>query len=112
LSFYQISSSEQPRSIRLRMLNAAELMAQGRLQEANAVAQGARQLLPHYDEVWIQSADIALRRGQLDEAESYLRRAMQLGRGMKAANRLQQLFELRSATTMPERRDTPTAPGN
>jgi hypothetical protein len=103
LGFYRYSIDQQPASIRLRMLLIAELMSRGELDAADREAQSARELLPEYDEIWIQSADVAVAQRDLDRAEQYLRKAMTLGRGAKAAIRLQLIFEKRATTTSPSR---------
>jgi hypothetical protein len=106
LSFYQWSAREQPKSIRLRMLLVAELMNQGKLDEAAREAARARQLLGQYHEVWIQSADVAMAMGHFDEAEAFLRRAIAVTpRGIsinKSAGRLELLARKGApATTEP-----------
>jgi hypothetical protein len=108
LLFYELSSREQPQSIRLRMLIAHELLTLGRLDEAADVAQRARELLPEYHEVWIQSSDIAAALGRFDEAEAHLREAIRVtprsGNIAKAAERIERLNRMRAttgATTMP-----------
>src|SRR5204862_1560318 len=85
LTFYQTSLAEQPRSIRLYMLLASELMSQNRLKEASEVMDRARNEMPNYNEVWIQSGVIALARGRLDEADAFLDHALQLKPNFKAA---------------------------
>jgi len=103
LGFYQSASQQQPKSIRLRMLIIAELMNRGGLDAAAAEAAQARQLLPQYHEIWIQSADVDLALGRLDEAETFLKHAIRIApRSMsinKAAGRLELLNEKRAAAT-------------
>jgi hypothetical protein len=103
LSFYEWAAQSQPKSIRLRMLIIAELMSQGRLDEAAAEAAKARQLLPQYHEIWIQSADVDMKLGRLDEAEAFLKHAIRIApRGVninKATGRLEVLSEKRAAAT-------------
>jgi len=84
LSFYQTALEEQPRSIRLYMLTASELMSQKRLDEAADVVARGRELMPDYHEIWIQSGVIALEAGKLDDADAYLDHALQLKPGFKA----------------------------
>ncbi|MBC8109224.1 MAG: hypothetical protein H7Z14_21740 [Anaerolineae bacterium] len=104
-SFYEYSIAHQPDSIRLRMLLIAELQREKKLDEADRVAADARALLPEYDEIWIQSADLASARGEFDRAEEYLNRAMTIRPSNKAAGRLQQLYEERAkAATQPTSR--------
>jgi tetratricopeptide (TPR) repeat protein len=96
-SFYEYSIARQPNSIRLRMLFIAELENQRKFDEADRVAAEAREILPEYDEIWIQSADIASERGDFDRAEEYLNHAMKIRPSNKAAGRLQQLYDQRAA---------------
>jgi tetratricopeptide (TPR) repeat protein len=95
--FYEYSIAQQPDSIRLRMLLIAELQSQGKLDEADRVAADARGVLPEYDEIWIQSADIAIARGDFNRAHEYLDRAMKIRPSNKAAGRLQQVYERRAS---------------
>jgi tetratricopeptide (TPR) repeat protein len=97
-SFYRYSIANQPKSVRLRMLLIAELQGQRRLDEADAVARDARQLLPEYDEIWLQSADIAEARGDFDRARGYLEHAMKIKPRNKTAMRMQMLDEKRAST--------------
>ena len=84
------------------MLLIAELQSQGKLDEADRVAADARATLPEYDEIWIQSADLAAARGDLDCAEEYLNRAMKIRPSNKAAGRIQELNDRRArAATQP-----------
>jgi tetratricopeptide (TPR) repeat protein len=78
LRFYQICSAAQPLSVRLHMLVAIESLSQGKMDQAKAADAAGRESLPNYSEVWIQSAQIALARGEFDEADRYLRQAMSL----------------------------------
>ena len=80
------------------MLLIAELQSEGKLDQADRVASDARTLLPEYDEIWIQSADIAAARGELDRARLYLERAMTIKPREKTAFRLQSLDERRATT--------------
>jgi hypothetical protein len=98
LGFYQWASEQQPKSIRLRMLVTAELMTQGRLDEAAEAVERAREILPEYDEIWIQSAEVAEKRGRFDEAERFLQTAMRIRASVKADARLQRVGARRAAT--------------
>jgi hypothetical protein len=98
LNFYRTSSAQQPGSIRLRMLLASELMSRHQLDEAADVAAGARAEMPAYDEVWIQSAVIALARDRLPEADAFLDRALQLKPSLKAAGWKERVAQRRAAT--------------
>jgi len=98
LIFYQTSLSEQPRSIRLYMLLASELMSQNRLKEASEVMDRARHEMPNYNELWIQSGVIALARDRFDEADTFLDHALQLKPNLKAAAWKQKVSQKRAAT--------------
>lgn len=113
LSFYEWAAQTQPKSIRLRMLLVAELMNQGRLDDAAREAARARQALPRYHEIWIQSADVAMAMGRFDEAEADLHRAIAVTpHGIninKAAGRLELLAQKRAAAAASATQPT-TAP--
>ncbi len=96
-TFYEYSIARQPESIRLRMLLIAELQSQKKLDEADRVAADARAMLPEYDEIWIQSADLAMARNDFDRAAAYLHRAMTIRPSNKAAGRIQELNDRRAA---------------
>jgi hypothetical protein len=74
--FYEISLREQPGSIRLYILRIAEEISRDDLDQAARLTEEACERLPDYWEVWIARADVAMRRGRFDEADGYLRRAM------------------------------------
>jgi hypothetical protein len=101
LSFYEWCVAEQPGSVRLRMLLTGALADAGRLDDARAMIRSARELLPNYDELWIQSADIEIKAGDLDAAERYLTHAMQMNPRLKTESWLRRVGELRSASTQP-----------
>jgi hypothetical protein len=78
LRFYEESSADQPKSVRLDMLVTVESLSQGKLDEAEEADRKGREALPDYTQVWIQSAQIALARGRFDEANAYLDQAMKI----------------------------------
>jgi hypothetical protein len=80
LPFYATSLAEQPESIRLRILLADEYRRRGDLASAERVVSEAREKLPEYWDVWLQSAQIAMDQGKFDEAEAYLSRASRISR--------------------------------
>ena len=75
--FYVTSLREQPGSIRLYLLLTSEYLSQGRLQDAERLAEEASRRLPDYWEVWIARANVAMERGDFAEAERLLLRAME-----------------------------------
>jgi hypothetical protein len=78
LEFYRISSQEQPKSIRLYMLQASAYQSRGQLEQAERVLAQARSVLPNYWEIWFQSALIAMDQGKFSEAQQDIDRAMQI----------------------------------
>lgn len=96
LSFYHQSLAHQPKSIRLHLLDAYELMAQGhakgnelweppkdaaearRLVEAADILRRGRELLPDYWDVWTFSGYVAMKLNDLDAARDYFQRAFDL----------------------------------
>ncbi len=87
-AFYEWASRQQPRSVRLHMLIVADRLARDDLDGAAVEAAAGRAVLPDYDEIWIQSADVAIAQGHFDEARKMLMRAMELRPSMKAAGRM------------------------
>ncbi len=82
LSFYQTSMKEQPRAIALYLLVAEEFDQMGKLDAAEKTLAQAREVMPDYDSVWIQSAIIALKQDRLDDADKYLDVAYGLRRSL------------------------------
>ncbi|HWP41002.1 MAG TPA: glycosyltransferase family 39 protein [Tepidisphaeraceae bacterium] len=68
LEFYRRSLQEQPQSIRLVMLLAAEYAARGQLDEAEQVVRHGTRMLPEYWDIWKQRGVIAMMRGDWEEA--------------------------------------------
>jgi hypothetical protein len=83
LRFYEIRSAEQPLSVRLHMLVAVESLTRGRFDEAKEADRLGRASLPTYTEVWIQSAQVAIARGEFDEAQRYLTHAWDIQPSVK-----------------------------
>jgi hypothetical protein len=98
LSFIEQSLAEQPNSIRLRIQLGEELRDRGRFEEAARVAAEGRRLYPEYFEIWVQSGEIALDLGRLDEAEQFLLTAGHIRPGAKVAAWLTKVAEARAAT--------------
>ncbi|WP_428936749.1 glycosyltransferase family 39 protein [Fontivita pretiosa] len=68
LEFYRKSLEEQPQSIRLVMLLAAEYAARGQLDEAEQVVRRGTEMLPEYWDIWKQCGVIAMMRRDWEEA--------------------------------------------
>jgi hypothetical protein len=102
LHFYQLSSAQQPKSVRLHMLVAVECLSQGNLDQAKAAARAGRESLPDYTEVWIQSAQIAMAQAQFDEAAHYLDEAMSIAPSVKITGWQNKLAEMRTAAHNPQ----------
>lgn len=75
---YQTVIAQEPGSLRVRIILAEELRRRGQLEQAATVLAQARQLLPDYYLPWLRSAQVAMDRGRLAEAESYLDHAQQM----------------------------------
>jgi hypothetical protein len=69
---YETVIAEEPNSLRVRIVLAEEYRRAGRLEEAANVLADARRVLPDYYLPWLRSAQVAMDRGRLDEAELYL----------------------------------------
>ncbi|MCC7349154.1 MAG: hypothetical protein IT446_01170 [Phycisphaerales bacterium] len=72
IRLYQSTIAEEPRSLRVRIILAEELRRRGQLRQAAEVLAEAREVLPEYYLTWLRSAQVAMDRGRLDEAEHYL----------------------------------------
>lgn len=100
LQAYRHAVETQPKSVRLRMLLASELVARGRLDEAAEVARRAVETEPDYQEPYILAAAVELERRDPDAAEVWLRAALGLPRlktPAKVAAYLDRVVELRAA---------------
>jgi len=97
LSFYELTSAAQPKSVRLHMLVAIESLSQGKMDQAKEADRAGRESLPDYPEVWIQSAQIALAAGEFDQAEAFLKRAMDIQPSLKVTHWLARVADARSA---------------
>jgi protein O-mannosyl-transferase len=97
LRFYELTSAAQPKSVRLHMLVAVESLSQGKMGEAKEADRAGRESLPDYPDVWIQSATIALAAGEFDEADVYLKRAMEIQPSVKATHWQARVAEARAA---------------
>lgn len=72
VKLYESVIAEEPESLRVRIVLAEELRRRGQLDEAAGVLADARRVLPDYYLPWLRSAQVAMQRGRLDEAEKYL----------------------------------------
>ncbi len=100
LNFYQASLAQQPKAIRLYMLVASELMSQHKLDEAAAVVASGREVMPDYNEIWLQSGVIALEQNRFDEADAYIDHAIHLKPNLKGLGWKEKVAH-RRATTNP-----------
>jgi len=69
---YETIIAQEPRSLRVRILLAEEDQRRGQLEQAAHVLAEARRVLPDYYLPWLRSAQVAMARGRLEEAEQYL----------------------------------------
>jgi Tfp pilus assembly protein PilF len=103
LSFYQTTLREQPESIRLQLLLISEHLSRGEFPAAEATAQRATEQLPEYWEGWVARANVAMQQGKLDDADRYLRIAVETEGNPTAriARWMARVDELRRAATQP-----------
>jgi hypothetical protein len=78
LTFYRISLSEEPRSVRLHVLLVGELLKRGDVDAAARVNEAGLAIAPDYWKPWADAARIAARRGDLQGAAEALGRAWKL----------------------------------
>mgnify|MGYP001316356118 CR=1 FL=1 len=104
LRLYTAAVEDQPRSVRLRMLLASELIDRRRLDDALAAAEGAVRLQPDYHEAYLMAAVVQTERGCFDSAEALLNQALAaptLKNPSKIAGYLGRVRNLRAASTRP-----------
>lgn len=86
-AFYRWSLRNEPKAMRVHQTLLAELIKEGKLDEAAEVAASGRAVMPEYWDVFLNSALVAEKRGRWDEAEGYYATAMKLKPGI-ASNAL------------------------
>lgn len=99
LTFYEESVKAQPRSIKLRILQASELMNQKRFEEAAQVAAAAREIAPDAPEPWYQSGYIESQRGDYELARKFLEECVRLSKNPTKPVAMMQKMEATMATT-------------
>jgi hypothetical protein len=67
LTFYERSVADQPRSARLRVLLAGELIDRGDIEQARRVIDDGLALAPEYWKLWVMAARIAIEQGRLTD---------------------------------------------
>jgi tetratricopeptide (TPR) repeat protein len=104
LSFYERSVAEQPRSARLRVLLAGELIDRGDLDRARRVVEDGLDIAPDYWKLWTTAGRIAVEQGRFTVVQSMIDRAWELNPYPGDMVYLQDLFadrreRARAATT-------------
>ena len=84
--------------MKLHMLIALNDLHDGHLDAATDAARQGRAIAPDYGEVWLQSAEIAIARGDFDEAKHDLDKAMEIQPSFKVISWRQKLNTARAAT--------------
>ena len=84
LSFYALSHERQPRSLRIVLLYADELLAQSRVDEAVKVLERGIEIEPRYHELYYHRARIELRAGRFDVARQWINRAISISPDVRA----------------------------
>jgi tetratricopeptide (TPR) repeat protein len=100
LAFMQSSARAQPRSVRVHLLLADELIRRKDYAKANDAMETARQVQPDYPKVWIQSAAVALLMGDVDRAERMAQHALDLDPST-GSSQIWTLIRERRAATQP-----------
>jgi hypothetical protein len=78
LAFYEKSVEEHPRSARLRVLLANELIARRDFDAARRVIDGGLEVAPDYWKLWVIAARIAIEQGRLTPVPNMIERAWEL----------------------------------
>jgi hypothetical protein len=97
--FYKTSAAEQPLSVRLHMLVAVEALSRGDLDIAKEADRQARESLPDYSDALIQSAQVAMVRGELDDATTFLTHAWKIDPGARVSAWFGKLNDLKKQAT-------------
>jgi hypothetical protein len=97
-TFYAISLSEQPESLRLHMLAAQQAVGRGQFERSDAILADARQRWPESAEVWLYSGIMAIQQQNWDAAQQFIARAHQLQPSARTFTWQQELIRRRAAT--------------
>ena len=115
LTFYEKSVADQPRSARLRVLLANELIARGELDRARRVIDEGLDVAPDYWKLWVVAARIAVEQGRMMGVPRMIDRAWELQPFPPDVLFVEDLFNRRrsmpGATTAPGTRPATTLPG-
>lgn len=95
LTFYERSVAQQPRSARLRVLLAGELIDRGDLDRARRVIDEGRDIAPDYWKLWTTAARIAIEQRRFTVVQSMIDRAWDLNPYPGDMVYLQDLFATR-----------------
>jgi hypothetical protein len=101
LTFYQRSLDEDPRSARLRVLLARQLIERGDFDRARRVVEDGLAFAVDYWNLWALAARVAVEQGRLTEARDYLERAWILDPNILELLDVQERLQKRLATTRP-----------
>jgi hypothetical protein len=103
LTFYQRSIDENPRSARLRVLLAHQLIDRGDLERARRIIDEGLAITPDYWKLWSLAARVAIEQGRLSQAQACIDRAWTLDPGIlelvDAQDRLRKRLAARRAAT-------------
>jgi hypothetical protein len=102
-SFYSISQTEQPKSVRLSILVGQELESEGRYDEAAKIAEAAAAATPDYWNIWYLCGLIEEERHDYPRALSMYNKAFDLQKSVPLQNRITMLKHkmMPDATTQP-----------
>jgi hypothetical protein len=95
LTFYERSVEENPRSVRLRVLLANELIARGDLDAARRAIDGGLDVAPDYWKLWVVAARIAIEQGRLTQVPAMIDRAWELNPFPPEVNAVEDLLSKR-----------------
>jgi protein O-mannosyl-transferase len=98
LTLYQTSLARQPNSIRLHLLLAEELRNRRNYDEAERVLAEAREMLPDYYRLWLDSAVLAYTAGRDDDARRFILKAADLRPSIRSSTLYRQIL---TASTRP-----------
>lgn len=107
---YQRSVEENPRSARLRVLLARQLIDRGDFERAQGIINDGLAVAPDYWKLWALAARVAIEQGRLSDAQAFIDRAWMLDPAILELLDVQERLQNRLAATRPATTTATTRP--